>query len=346
MTKKRISRSSNSFVDYNETPEEFILADLDSMREDWEFAPVSLADVMDNHRIVASEEVVKSIDYDHIISASTSADSHINKLISPADLDSANTDALDQLQPTEDINALDQSAIDPLKLDIITTNKDSAHNNFESIETPIIAPSAITTKKPVTDRLSESLFALKNKALAQDPTLIQTPTDTSTKATIAAYESKVKKLPLISYTALGLSLSALIAILFLSTLIFKTKTNNAKLTDLVSILEEDIRDLTVKYEGLENSSKDVAIAAINQQPVENTMMATKPVTVPTKNRIIRAIVKSHSLKKVGIQRSRYKHLFIALNENKKNKTHKPTPKPKSATATGAINSEPPRNVKK
>ena len=127
-------------------------------------------------------------------------------------------------------------------------------------------------------------------------------------------------------------------------MIFKTKTNNAKLTDLVSILEEDIKDLTVKYEGLENSTKDVAIASINQQPVENTMMATKPVTVPTRNRIIHAIVKSHPLKKVDVQRSRYKHLSVASNENKKNKTHKPTPKPKPGAS--AINSEPPRNVKK
>ena len=217
-----------------------------------------------------------------------------------------------------------------------------AHNNFESIETPIIDPPSIAIEKPVTDDLSETLFALKNTALAQDPTLIQTPTDTSTKATIAAYESKVKKSPLISYIALGLSLSALIAILFLSTLIFKTKTNNEKLTDLVSILEEDIRDLTVKYEGLENSSKDVAIASINQQSIENTLMATKPVTVPTKNRKIHAIVKWHPLKKVDIQRSRYKHLSMTLNKN--NKTHKLTPKP--ILATKAINSEPPRYVKK
>ena len=133
-----------------------------------------------------------------------------------------------------------------------------------------------------------------------------------------------KKARLMTHVALAFSLSALVAMVYLSTLVFDTKASNAKLTDLVSILQGDIGMLTDKYEGLENNSKNVPnvpIESIVPQAIENTIEATKPIAAPTKNKIIHAVVKSMPLKKVDLQSHPIKHSAIVVGEHKKNKTH-------------------------
>ncbi len=307
MTKKHTTRPTNSFADETEQYEEFILADLDLMRKDWDLAPVSLADVMDDHHLVDSENVVMSIDHDPISSDTTTFE---NTAIRTEDVDSdkKHTTELDAIE----LNTLDQDIVDPINIDITTTDITTAIN-FSSIETSSIEPSPIAKDKPLIDDLSEHI--------SKEPSLASEQTSANFMAIIAAYENKLNRIRLISYAALGLSLSALVAIACLTILVFNTKTSNAKLTDLVSILQEDVKNLTVKYDGLENSNKDVSIDAINQAPIENTIVATKPVTVPTKNKIIHTTVKSAPLKKVDLQSHPVKHSSMTLDGNKKYKAH-------------------------
>jgi len=318
MTKKRTARTINSFVDNNEPSEDLILADLDLMREDWQLAPVSLADVMDDHHIVASEEFVMPVDYDPMTSGTTSFDNNTNNLTSTVGLDSdkkqniTNTDVLAHLNFTEERKTFDQAGVEPIILDIITTEV-TAHNNIESIESPINDP----FEKPLAEDPSE----LIDLDIPIEATLASEQANASIKAIIAHYDRKVNRSVLISYAALGLSLSAIVAIAFLITLIFNTKNSNTKLTESVSMLQEDVRDLTIKYEDLDNSSKDVSIDSFNQPAIKNTTEATNSITGPTKNKIIHAIVNSSPLKKVDLQSPQLKHPSIALDVNKKNKAH-------------------------
>jgi hypothetical protein len=314
MTKKHTTRPTNSFADDTEQYEEFILADLDLMRKDWDLAPVSLADVMADHHLVDSENVVMSIDHDPITSGTTSFENTANTTISNEDVDSdkKHTTELEQSNFAIELNTLDQVIVDPINIDT-TTSDITTPINFSSIETSSIEPSPIAKDKPLIDDLSEHI--------SKEPILASEQTSDNILAIIAAYENKINRIRLISYAALGLSLSALVAIAFLTILVFNTKTSNAKLTDLVSILQEDVKNLTVKYDGLENSNKDVSIDAINQAPIENTIVATKPVTVPTKNKIIHTSVKSAPLKKVDLQSHPIKHSSMTLDGNKKYKAH-------------------------
>ena len=318
MTKNRTSRTNNSFVANNEPSEELILADLDLMREDWELAPVSLTDAMDDHQVVANEEFVMPVDYDPMASGSTSFDNTSHNAISAEDLDDkeklniTKPDVLDQINFTEDLNALDEIVIEPINLDI-TTTEISTPSISENIEIPSHEPSIIA--------IETSLAELINIDIAKEPTLVSEQISASSKVDMTDEESKVKKARLISYAALGLSVSALVAMSFLSILVFNTKISNAKLTDLVSILQEDVKDLTIKYEGLENSSKDASIDSINPQALENTIEATNPVAAPTKNKIIHTVVKSLPLKKVDLQSHPIKHPSMVLDGNKKIKAH-------------------------
>ncbi|MFI3222939.1 MAG: hypothetical protein QX191_07880, partial [Methylococcaceae bacterium] len=300
-------------VDETQHYEEIILADLDLMRKDWDLAPVSLADVMDDHDLVESEDVVMSIDYDPMTSGTTSFDNTAITSITTKDVDSDEkyADELDQTNYAVDLNTLDQAVVEPINIDISTTDS-STPINFSSIETSSNEPSPIAIEKPLFDDLSERI--------TKEPSLAAEQTSTSIMAVITNYEHKVNRARLISYAALGLSLSALVAVVFVSVLVFNVKTSNAKLTDLVSILQEDIKNLTAKYEGLENN-KGVSIDSIIQPPIEKTIDTIKPVTVPTKNKIIHTTVKSTPLKKVDLQSHPIKHSSMTLDGNKKNKPH-------------------------
>jgi len=281
MTKKLTSRPNNSFADKNEQYDEFILADLDLMRKDWELAPVSLDDVMDDHQLVESDALIMSVDYDPMFSGLTSIDkpAHATDLDNNEEQTITNIEVINKINFTEDFNALEQTVVEPLNIDI--TTKTRAHNHIDSLESPINDPSLIKKVKPLVDDHYENSLKLKSTDVAQETTTASLQLDDSTQSVLADYENKLKKACVISYAALGLSLSALVAIAFLSSLLYSTKASNEKLTDLVSRLEVDIRDLTSKYESLENSSKKVDIDIINQQPIENLI---KPVTVPTKKK--------------------------------------------------------------
>ncbi len=322
MTKKRTSKPNTSIVDHNEKIEELILADLDLMREDWELAPVSLADVMDDHHIVDNDDVVvMPIDYDPLISDSNAFDNHLKKLNAAAVSDGheaqtlSNTDVLDKIHLNKDLNAVDQTIVVPIDIDL--TTEIFTHSIIENHETPIDDPSPIVLEKPLTDDLAD----LINFDISKESTLKNELPNIPSNAVITDYESKLNRISLISYAALGLSLSALVAMAYLSTLVINTKTSNAKLTDLVSSLQVEIKDLTSKYEDLQSSNKDVVIDSNIPQQLENVIAVIKSVSVPTKNKIIHTVVKSTPLKKVDIQASQLKHTSIPLVTNKKNKPH-------------------------
>ena len=158
---------------------------------------------------------------------------------------------------------------------------------------PINEPSLTTIEKLLAEDPFESPLKLKNSALVQEAITETTHPDDSIKSVMARYENKHKKSLQISYAALGLSLSTLLAMAFLSTMVYNTEASNAKLNDLVSVLKVDIRTLTSKYESLEMNSKNVTIDPSNNQLIENII---KPISLPTNNKQIHETAKRIPLK--------------------------------------------------
>ena len=257
MTKKRSSNTDKPYADINEPYEEFILADLDLMREDWELGPVSLADVMDDHHIIENQELDDSNTFDK---PTCVIDFDINE---------------------QQAKTIDYAAIEPLNIDIVTET--TANNHIDSLQIPIKEPSLTTIEKLLVEDPFENALKLKNSAVVQEAITGSFHPDDSLKSVMAHYENKYKKLLKISYAALVFSLSTLLAMAFLSTMVYNTVASNAKLNELVSLLEIDIRTLTSKYESLEINHKNIAIDPSNNQLIENII---KPIPVPTKNKRI------------------------------------------------------------
>ncbi len=306
MTKKRSSKPINSFEDINEQYEEFILADLDLMRKDWELSPVSLDDVMDDHHVVSGEEFIKPVDYDPLSSDSNSFDNTINATDFNIKEEPTLTDIekLDKNKFTEAFNVFDHP--DDERLRGIET--DISLDSYMDIEIPTITPAMMAIKKP----LSDDPLNLNSNELGEDGIA----TSQAANNSIKAYENRLKKSLRISYISLGFSLCALVAIAFLSTLVYNTQASNTKLIELTTQLQGNIRDLKTKYESFEFNRKNVDMDSTNQQNIENKI---EPVTILTKYKIIHHYVKSTPLKKVVIKRSQFKHPSNVFDGTKKNK---------------------------
>ncbi|MEI6145204.1 MAG: hypothetical protein WCP66_02165 [Methylococcales bacterium] len=302
MTKKRSSKPINSFEDKNEQYEEFILADLDLMRKDWELAPVSLDDVMDDHHIVTGEEFIIPVDYDPLSTDSNFFDeaSIIPEVKIIEESTKTDKENHDKTKYTEAFNVFDHP-IDERLRDIET---ETSSDSYMDIEIPTITPSMMPPKKPLTEEL---LNKKSTKRGQEDNTTIQA---------LKLYENKLKKSLRISYFALSFSMLALVAIVILSTMVYNTQANNTKLIELTTQLQENISDLKAKYESLEFSRKNVDMDSINQQKIDNTI---QPVTIPPEYKIIDQYVKSNPLKKVIIKPSPLKQPSIVYDGTKKNK---------------------------
>ncbi len=302
MTKKRSSKPINSFEDKNEQYEEFILADLDLMRKDWELAPVSLDDVMDDHHIVTGEEFIIPVDYDPLSTDSNFFDeaSIIPEVKIIEESTKTDKENDDKTKYTEAFNVFDHP-IDERLRDIET---ETSSDSYMDIEIPTITPSMMPPKKP----LAEELLNKKSTKRGQE--------DNTTIQALKLYENKLKKSLRISYFALSFSMLALVAIVILSTMVYNTQANNTKLIELTTQLQENISDLNAKYESLEFSRKNVDMDSIHQQKIDNTI---QPVTIPPEYKIIDQYVKSTPLKKVIIKPSPLKQPSIVYDGTKKNK---------------------------
>jgi hypothetical protein len=267
MNKKRTSNTDKSYADKNEPFEEFILADLDLMREDWELGPVSLADVMDDHHTIENQEFIML----------TEGSNTFDKPICVTGFNINEQQA----------KTIDLATTEPLNIDIVT--EATSNNHIDSLDIPINEPSSMTIEKV----FAEDPFKLKSSTLVQEAITASVHPNDSIKSVMAHYENKHKKLLKISYAALVFSLSTLLAMAFLSTMVYNTEASNAKLNDLVSLLEVDIRTLTSKYESLEMNSKNIAIDPSNNQLIENII---KPIPVPTNNKLIHETAKRIPLK--------------------------------------------------
>jgi len=302
MTKKRSSKTINSFDDKNEQYEEFILADLDLMRKDWEMAPVSLDDVMNDHHIVIGEEFIIPVDFDPLSIGSDSFDEANTDTEVNITKQSITTDKekLDKTDFTEAFNVFDH----PIDERLRDTGTETSTDSYMDIEIPTITPSMMPPKKPLADELLNQ----KIKKLRQE--------DNTASQVIKLYENKLKKSLRISYVALGFSLCALVAIAVLGTMVYKTQASNTKLIELTTQLQENMRELKTKYESLEFSRKNVEMDSTLQQNIENKI---EPVTILTKYKIIDHYVKSTPLKKVVIKPSSFKQPSIVFDGSKKNK---------------------------
>ena len=85
------------------------------------------------------------------------------------------------------------------------------------------------------------------------------------KKQINNYENKVKKAAIVTYTSLGFGIVALLSTVVMGVIVSSVQTKVSKLTDLVSILEEDMSSITEKNSDMEINNSDSSIEQLNQK---------------------------------------------------------------------------------
>jgi cell division septation protein DedD len=85
------------------------------------------------------------------------------------------------------------------------------------------------------------------------------------KRQINDYENKVKKAAIITYTSLSFGILALLSTVVMGVIVSNMQTKVSKLTELVSILEDDMSSIAGKNSDLEISNSDSSVEQLNQK---------------------------------------------------------------------------------
>ncbi len=336
MTKKRRSRINNSFDGINAPSENLVLANLDLTRDDWNLAPVSLTSAISDHQLVNNAELMLPNDHDPLAYEPTSFENNksekslgdILTLDKNVDEKQPHIDILDIININEPVLAFEQLVATPFNRDNIIQQNESllinetcVDNHLESLLEINSAP--IEKHKPSSaDDTTENISPECNPKLEQDDLLNTVPVDLKKEASVSElighHNSKLKRPSLICYVALGFSFMSLVAIAFLMILIINTKANVTKLTESVHILEENMNNLTTKYENLENNTKVFSRDSNINQINEQALAPVKLVEAHFKKKVIRPIVNALSIKKIN---THLKHSANIVGIHKKYKPH-------------------------
>ncbi|WP_262965672.1 SPOR domain-containing protein [Methylobacter psychrophilus] len=122
---------------------------------------------------------------------------------------------------------------------------------------------------------------------------------------------KIKKTNIITYTALGLAIVALLASVVIAIIITNIQTKVSKLTDMVSIIEEDIGGRsTEKNTDMDINSSDISIEQLNQKINGLTRRFTEIINLETRT--------SELEKKVTLQKHIIGQSQASLEQSKNN----------------------------
>ncbi len=126
----------------------------------------------------------------------------------------------------------------------------------------------------------------------------------SIKEQISGYENKIKKAGFITYAALSFGMVALLSATIMSIIVFSVKNDVSKLTELVSMLEEDMSSISEKNADMDISNTELPGEPLNKK-VNNVagLDNSKAVTVVPDNikRSEATVEKVSSKKKMELQ---------------------------------------------
>ena len=112
------------------------------------------------------------------------------------------------------------------------------------------------------------------------------------------YDHKIKKSSVITYVSLGIGIVALISAIAMGVLISGMKAEISKLTELVSILEEDMVSITEKNSEMKFNNNDSSIEQLNQKVNSLTkQLQAQSISDTSKNKQAATVIKQTAINK-------------------------------------------------
>ena len=351
MTKQQKLRRTGFAADFNAENEDFILADLNLMRDEEEPPPVPLAHFMDDDAIIDSLLINPRFNAGQ--EPEVEADEPLIDDIDLAEDDAGfNRFIVEALEPEEqqrqtgakiipmsdshapagfDDIALEDDAIDSLLLDA-GFDADEASDDGKPDARPTAEPAVEPERHRQTDAeiiplSAASVIAAAEQSIGEtaaeiqpefaadkqnDAAIIEAYEQAAIKKLINDCERKVKKATVISYASLAFGIIALVVMLVMLVMVFSAQTKITKLSDLVTILEEDMGSIAGKNADLDIGNNDAAVERLNYKLSALPVAAAQASLEAPKKKLMAAVAKP-----VAVNKPKDKPQTQTAQENKK-----------------------------
>jgi len=302
MTKKQKLRQNSFTADFNGREDDLILADLDVMLED-EPSPVPLNHFFDDEetidRLLINSgfnqfviEPLKQAEKNQQVEVEENAASDFY-LMADFDEIADEEDAIDRLLVNAGFDdTINQERVDGkpdawVIDDISRVNSCDIHFEergamvadagvFDNEESELSLDKDAGLASLRADKSEQESIKKQINEYFEDQNSIATDTgitalssvrseQNATKKQINDYEHKIKKAAIITYTSLSFASIALLSTVAMGVIVSSMQTKISKLTELVSILEEDMSNIVGKNSDLEINNSDPSVEQLNQK---------------------------------------------------------------------------------
>ncbi len=291
MTNKQKPRLNSFAADFNDRDDDFILADLNVMLDEEEYSPVPLKHFLDDEAVI--DRLLINSDFDQFIDEPMeSAEQNrytereeisVSDNYFMADFDPIQDeeDAIDRLLVDAGFDNNNELEQDDRKLEMLVANDirpvDEVEDSNEIVVEPIeqLVQNRLTETEEISvsdnyfmkdfDPMPDSELALDRDATDIVSIIEENPGTAIDKKQINDYENKAKKAAIITYTSLIFGIVALLSTVIMGIIISSLQTKVSKLTELVSILEEDMSNIAEKNSDLDINNGNSSVEQLNHK---------------------------------------------------------------------------------
>jgi len=257
MTKKQKLKRNSFAADFNAREDDFILADLNVMLDEEEPSPVPLNHFLDD------EETIDRLLINSGFDANDELDEDNSEPVKLLIDDISRANKFDVQFEEQNAMAADAGNLDSTESEL-ALDKDATNVFLVKEETPESAKQAAQAISETTYPKEEALESLNNEAGITMLSSVRFE-QKAIKKQINHYKNKVKKAAIISYTSLSFGILALLSTVVMGVIVSGMQTKVSKLTELVSIIEEDINSIAEKNSDMEINNNDSSIEQLNQK---------------------------------------------------------------------------------
>jgi len=291
MTNKQKLRLNSFAAEFNDREDDFILADLNVMLDEEEYSPVPLKHFLDDEAVI--DRLLINSDFDQFIVEpieSAKQNRHTeteeisvsdNYFMADFDPIQDEEDAIDRLLVDAGFDTDNELEQDDGKLEMLVANDirpvDEVEDSNEIVVEPIeqVEQNQQTETEETSasdfhlmadfDPIPDSVLALDKDATDVVSVIEENPETAIEKKQINDYENKIKKAAIITYTSLCFGIVALLSTVVMGIIISSVQTKVSKLTELVSILEEDMSNIAGKNSDLEINNGNSSVEQLNHK---------------------------------------------------------------------------------
>lgn len=257
MTEKQKHRRNSFAADFNAREDDFILADLNVMPDEEEPSPVPLNHFLDDEDVIDRLLVDAGFDVNDEFEE---VDGKPNALVID---DISLADEFDVNFDEQNVMTTDTAIFDPEKSKL-ALEKDGDGISMVQEENPETVKQEQTIVETTAEIKPELVLDNSNNPGITELNSLKSERE-AIKKLISDYENKVKKAAVISYASLGIGFVALLSTVVMGVIISSAQTKISKLSDLVSILEEDMGSIAGKNSDLAINNSDPSIEQLNQK---------------------------------------------------------------------------------